>query len=144
MRRLQREVEEDREEQRAGHPPGRVDPAFPGRRGGAFGLDRGPGELLVERGKEVVRHFPRDPVDQARADLGELAPDAGLGGVSQARARAFGLERNLRAVGPPASAACSWCALLVDFQRKCCTSDRYPPTSTTRPPAYPRPCPAPC
>src|SRR6266545_6756079 len=76
VRRLEREVDEERYEQRARHPPGRMDPA-PGRRGRRLGgPGRGSGELLVERCEEVVRHFPRDPVDQPRADLRELAADA--------------------------------------------------------------------
>src|SRR5438876_5160108 len=69
VRGLEREVDEERYEQRARHPPGRMDTA-PGRGGCRLGgPGRGSGELLVERCEEVVRHFPRDPVDQPRADL---------------------------------------------------------------------------
>src|SRR5260221_13262950 len=92
---MEREVNQKGRKQGNGTPPGGVDPAPPARRAGAF--CRRPGELLVERGEEVVGHFPRAPVDRARADLGELAADARLGQVAQARARAFALERHLRA-----------------------------------------------
>src|SRR6266545_2067942 len=97
VRRLEREVDEERYEQRARHPPGRMDPA-PGRRGCRLGgPGRGSGELRVEGCEEVVRHSPRDPVDQPRADLRELAADARSRGIGQPGSRAFGPERHLRA-----------------------------------------------
>src|SRR6266540_4724653 len=46
VRRLEGEVDEERYEQRACHPPGRMDMAP--RRGRRLGLGRGSGELLVE------------------------------------------------------------------------------------------------
>src|SRR5258708_15192716 len=44
-------------------------------------------ELLVESGEKVVRHFPRDPVDQPRAHLRELSADARLGGIDRKSTR---------------------------------------------------------
>jgi len=66
-----------------------VDPAFRPQRGG-FRLDAGPASFSLNAVKKSSAISSR-PVDQ-RERPGRVAPDAGLGGVSQARACAFGLS----------------------------------------------------
>ena len=68
------------------------------RRMGPRLLGRGdPGRGLRETGEELVGHALGDAVDQARAELGDLAPDMGLDGVAEQGSALHIGERNLGA-----------------------------------------------
>src|SRR5215210_5069736 len=53
--------------------------------------------LLVEVAKEIVGHFPRRGIDQARADLRELAADARLDVVGELGRFTLRRQAHLRA-----------------------------------------------
>src|SRR6516165_10840012 len=52
-----------------------------------------PLDSLGEGREEGIRHLFRHPVDEARAELGDLAPDIGLDVVSEFRAAALGVRQ---------------------------------------------------
>src|SRR5688572_28036600 len=65
--------------------------------GGSAALSMQLADLLVEVAEEVVGHFPGGGVDQARADLRELAADARLDVVGKAGGLAFRCEAHVSA-----------------------------------------------
>jgi len=97
VRRLQREVDEEREEQRTGHPPGGWILLSAAAGVAPSGLTAAPRAFSLNAVKKSSAIFLATPSINTRADLGELAADGWLWRVSQTRARAFCLERDLRA-----------------------------------------------